>query len=261
MRFNIFKTSRRYNKIDYHDGMGIREVVHKLSYLGNLRNFVIKNFNNILKNSFPDEFRFFSMFEEWKRLFLENADVVFEQIEDKYEFESTIQIFPELAHDGYLYLLNAVLNNSKDYPSTLSLPHDILVPMSAIERISEYRFNIIREKVYEILDATLNYEDFYDTIYVLENYFNIPSEILKTAVEKLMEKEILLWISEDRDANDTDILVEFFYSEEAYNLFKDNLRKILHIHGISLYANLIKVVGPDPEIIEAQYCCPEYYLN
>ena len=226
-----------------------------------LESIVCKNFPIIFKNSYAYEFHHFAMFSSWKNLLLENIDLAILKLEYPEELSSLISIFPE--HEAKLYneLLKAIVEKElNDFSrSNFSITEDILIPLAYLEKYCKIPALNVRSYVKKILIATYTFSEFYDTINVLENYFDIPHENLKTYIDEIFDEEIEMWIKKERSVQDIELLEEFFASSEAYDLFMKNITKLLHIQGIELYACLLKILGPTKELLENEYACHEYY--
>ena len=223
--------------------------------------FVIQHFNEILDNSSSNEYVFFTLYDSWRKLFVKNYRFILVLSTDLTNYKIISEHFPEVANDVYDYLFReCIIRKSTRLSNEIDIATDLLQTMAYFERYYECSFPEVRKYVNEILEATQYYAEFYNTIQILENDFDIPMSIMEPTIKTTIHSEIQAWISkEDRTSHDCEnTLTDFFANSYAYDYFMTNLSEILQVHGIELYAKLIKLLGPIPELIDKQFDCFEF---
>lgn len=226
-----------------------------------LENFVIDNYDSILKNSDSYEYYRFKRFPSWKKMFVEKSKMIFEMQENFCDFENIIEEFPELEADVYTYLLDDILNSNPGYElrDQINIAEDLLIPMAHMESYCGVFFPQVRKFYRQIINTTTTIHDFYAVIAALEIYFDIPTEELNDIVDNYIKDEINLWLSQKVDTGDFCALLCFFYSSNAYDTFMKKLYDIFAMQGLDLYKFLIENIGPNVEILEHEYDCYEFH--
>lgn len=246
----------------YRKNQTISEVISN-TRVEDLEELVIRNFKDILNVSKSNEYYNFTMYQSWRELFCSFSAEVFEDLVNYYEFEEIIKNFPELEADVYTFLINGIINSEIDYDllSQINIAEDLLIPMSHMESYRGVFFPQIRDSFRVILNETTTITDFYAIASALEIYYDISPEVLKEILDNYINDEINFWLSAKVDPSDFDSLINLFYHGDAYDSFMERLYEILPIHGMDLYAFLIKKIGPEHEILESQFFCYEFNVN
>lgn len=242
-----------------HSGKSIVYIINKIK-MDSLEKYVCKHFKKILCATSYQNYHYFLMYNSWKALFLENAEIAFEKQQYLHAFKSIIKDFPELEVSVYEYLLDGCIADSFDcnLRNEINISDDILIPLSHIERSCGTYFSYIREDYKEILESTTTFDDFYAVAAVLNNEFDIPEAALQPIVDETISETIDAWLSKELNYENFESLIGFFQHREAYEAFMDNIYELFTVHGLSLYCFLIKAVGPRPEILEHEYFCYEF---
>ncbi len=239
-----------------------------------LENIVITNFDNIIKDASAEDLQYFSTYDSWRVLIEKYFEDFMELLDRKYDnFILFIRTFPEYSNKAYEYMLSMILkeepagykffSNSKN---KFNLINDVLEPMSCIERYTGYFFKIIRDNVRNILNWPSTYSEMYAIADFLVEEFNVSAnmtdEIIADKTNILISYLIELF-SKPHSINDAfleapelvEILTNFFCSNKAYYQFMDNLPYLLDSCGIVLYAILITILGPIPELTKYESLC------
>lgn len=266
MNFKIFKAARPkkiVGKSIYRKTHSISSVI-STSRIEDLEELVLRNFEDILNYSDYDEYHYFTMYKSWRTLFVKHSVEVLDDLKTCGDcfcaFEEIIENFPELESEVYNFLLKSCLDGSiNEYlRNQINIPDDILYPMLYLERYSNIKFALMHEKIIEIIDEATTYSEFFAIISFYKNELEVPADIIDPIVTKFISDDVARWTAGEASIEDFPAITELFQSREAYELFMENLCEIFSIYGLSLYAYLVKHVGPIHEIIARERCCYEF---
>lgn len=242
-----------------------------------LENAIASNFDKILPHRTSNELRYFKIYPDLYKLFLEKFDDVkyfFADNGSYADFKTIIEIFPELAPEIYEFLLQEFLDKdiiSSSIVNSLNIADDILIPMSDIERYQDqvyhHHFDIVRENIIEILYMVDYYDELWDVIQVFEQYFDIPRKYFDDFVNEQIKEEIdstfkvhnfmPTYDNELCDYEESDMLYDIFMDSQAYNLIMNELPSIMAKSGLGMYQVFANVLGRNKELEKAHDFCPE----
>lgn len=271
---------RRYFDIKHLDNDAFDEISIIRFIMNNVQsklreNVVIANFDNIVKDSYYEDIQYFSVFNSWRELIGKYFEDFMKLMGENYNyFISFSKIFPEYTNRVYEYLLSMIINGQFDfsyYVEDFSLINHILEPMADIEKYSSYYFSIIRDNVERILDLTCSYSESNDVASFLIKEFDIPVD----SIDKFVNEDTTIFINnilrifcprkyDERIFSEIPELIEILKdflasSNKAYYDFLDNLPLLIDKCGIFLYATLITVIGPIPELTKYESLCYDYF--
>lgn len=245
---------------------------------GLLENIIITNFDNIIKDASAEDLQYFSTYDSWRALIEKYFEDFMELLDRKYDnFILFIKTFPEYSNKAYEYMLSMILkeepagynffSNSK---SKFDLINDVLEPMSCIEKYTGYFFNIIRDNVRSIMSWPSTFSEMYAIADFLVEEFDVSTSMIDEIITdktNILTSYLIELFSKPHNINDAfseapeliETLTNFFCSSKAYYQFMDNLPYLLDRCGIVLYAILITILGPIPELTKYESLCYNHF--
>ena len=237
-----------------------------------LEDAVIYCFNDILPHRKPEEYHFFRMYDSWAKMFVNRIEDILLSVDSIDGFKQIATHFPEVVSDVYEFILNEWIykydSQSAQIINGLSITDDVLIPMSDYERYQYTRFPIVREKALDILGEAKNMKELWDILQVFDQYFDMS----RASFEIFLRDDVFIpfidsfnyndYVIEDDfcfDGDDIAALKEFFEDQEAYNEFMNDLPDLIKGSGLELYTLLIKVLGPNKEVIRLHDSCREFF--
>ena len=230
-----------------------------------LEDAVVYDFEKILPHRLAEDYRFFKLYPSWLDLIKRHLDDILSQFADMDDFKTFLIFFPEHSQEVYEYLLEQYLVNP-NFIDGICMVDDILIPMADLERYQNYHFFIVREWAIDILDVTSTYGEIWDILQVLEQYFDMPREYFETYLQQEFKKTVNSFDEQNSSdvfygIEDIETLKDFFKDEEAYCTFMDYLPTLIAHCGISLYAMMVKLLGPVKEVLDLHDYCAEFLPN
>ena len=227
-----------------------------------LKDAVIFDFAKLLPYRSLRDYRFFRMYPEWENLFSEHLEEILCEFTHVGDFHVIVKLFPEHATEIYEFLLEQYLLTSDTWISeNISVIDDILIPMADLERYQYGKFDIVRNRCLEILDATNSYAELWEILQIFDQYFDMPRDYFNEYLQNEFKEFVDSYMENGMDypVDDYEALAEFFMDCEAYQFFMDNLPELMEECGIMLYAILIQLLGSNKEVIQLHDCCKELY--
>lgn len=226
---------------------------------------VNENMVNILEdtNLRLADFSYLTYFNSWRQKICDNFEVAIRSaLSFQNGAEKFIQLFPEYAPQVYEYIFEKVITDDAIVWEIVGDDHfdfidNVLKSMADYEKYQGYYFKIIREKVAEVFQY-LSVHGKYHTMYYTADFLIEEFGICEEEVIELFKRH--LYESIDGACERLDIIsIERLLSiAEAYDYILEDLPFLLSEHGILLYAQLIKLLGPIPAITSKEFCCRQY---
>lgn len=209
------------------------------------------------------DFNYLTYFDSWRRKIGENfEDAIQATLSFEGGVEKFIQLFPELTAEVYEYIFEKTLIDDESVwtfidADNFDFINAILKPMAELENYQGCYFKIVREKVSEILKYLCchgQYVSLYHAVNLLIEEFKIPEAEVTCIYQKCLHDSI----ESVCQLLDIASITHLLCIADAYDYFLDNLPYLLSEYGISLYAILLKLLGPIPSITSKEFCCREY---
>lgn len=260
--------SHNYNDELYYEDLSI-EFLYDIIPEEILVPFVVADFFNIILRTECKLFHYFTLHEEWRKLFVDNIIYILENshFESYQDCTRLATLFPECAMAIYDFILSdyyqALISDKLTHSIwfNISIVDEVLQPMADIQKYSDQTSRIITEVwvTHFLSSINNNFYALYGAQEIFEKDFKINKEILETIVNANIRSYIRYLASikiSIQHASKT--LNEFFAKQYAYDYFMDNICQILHCQGIDFYAYLVKQFKDNLELREAEYCCYEF---
>lgn len=209
------------------------------------------------------DLNYLTYFDSWRRKINENSKIAIQTaLSFENGIEKFIQLFPELTAEVYEYIFEKTLVNDKNiWTFTDTYDFDfidsILKPMADLEKYQGCYFKIVREKVSEILKYLCCHGQ-YVSLYHATNFLIEEFKISEVEVACIYQKCLHDSIETVCQLLDIASITHLLCIAEAYDYFLENLPYLLSEYGISLYAILLKLLGPITAITSKEFCCKEY---
>lgn len=243
-----------------------------------LENVVITNFGNIVKDLRFNDVHYLSTYASWRRSISQNFEELIKSFNNEFDnFVAFANMFPEYATRIYEYLIIAIAENKPECYHLLNyglwnLIDDVLCPLADIEKYQYYYSLALRDNVEGLLKNAETVSIMYETADFLVEEFDISAHTVNSIIDantdKVIDEILTAMDSSEGDSEQfdnaqyvTEILQNFFDSPRAYYRFMDNLPELLSKCGIVLYAILVKILGPAPELIKCEPMCYEMSSN
>lgn len=232
-----------------------------------LEDAVLYDFDKIIPHRKADEYRYFRMYPSWISLFGEKLhEIMCNHIEHFCDFKKIIEYFPEYVVDVYEFLIESyiMLDN---ITQEMDIIEDVLIPIADLERYQNHYFPVIRKRALELLEASESYTVMWDMLQVFEQYYDMPRKIFNDYLEQSFVDLIINFNEKDwvrhncaviYGEEDYHILSEAFKDRETYEFFMNNLPRLIIDNGLDLYTMLIKILGPNKEVLALHDYCAQF---